>query len=493
MIPLTTLPAGSELHMDGYSICFHIWEVAYARHIQSVTGKSAGCLKVKDASGLKLQRILPSVVPLPVIAEVTREFEHTLRAHGMKLSVYWDGDERVQFKQSTDTSRKDHAEEEWSLYHDYCENGRLPHKNVKLCDLRWPKSRLFAACVLQALEDVSTIFCTEEADAAIAKAVSGKPNAYIVAWDSDFCFFKDCNYIPLPTLGLSDDRSVCGTVLRRDTLASALDIPEALMVEAALLLGNDYVNRKDVESPFATQKVISMKAVLCHLREQDENYRVVGNDESALSFVRNLYDLQDTSDTTRYSHVDLTESKPADSLKPKLPDSVNLGLLALDGGATTVKAAVLRCLRDYVSEDLSDEPVLNAEHIELFDAFQAKQDPQSYNTLWRPMWSSVRVVSMIERLLKECVWINQSDPTMREADLSDIWSPYCFHWKLHIANGLHDSKDLTTAEEPEKCTTDTSGRPIVPVDEFKDIILDSVRRQRVTIIQGETGCGRHTS
>lgn len=494
LIPVTTLPSGSELHMDGYSICFHIWQVAYARHIQSVTGKSTCCLSVKQASKLHLQSILPSVVPLQVIAKVTREFVDTLSAHGMKLSLYWDGDERVHFKQSTDASRSDDADEEWALYHDYCETGRLPRKNAKLCELRWPKSRCFAACVLQAMGDVSMVFCTEEADAAIAKAVSGKPNAFIVAWDSDFCFFKDCNYIPLPTLGLTDDRSVCGTVLRRDTFASELGLPEELMVEAALLLGNDYVNRKDTVSPFSKSKSVTVEAVLSHLREQDESYRVFGRDGAAISFVRNLYDLQDTSKTTRYNHDELVESNPVDSLRPRLPDLVNLELLSLDEEAPSMKAAVLRCLRDYVAQDLSGEPVLNLAHIELFEAFQAKAHPQSSKTLWRPTWSGVNVVSMIEGLLKECIWINRSNPKLRQVKLSDLWAPYHFHWELHKANVAKDVETITSPSKetvkPEPNPVGTICRPILPVDEFQDVILESVKRQRVTIIQGETGCGR---
>jgi hypothetical protein len=480
-----TLLRGSELHMDGYSICFHIWEVAYARHIQSVTGKSTCCVTVKQTSVLNLQTLLPSSVPLPLVATVTREFVETLLKQGMKLSVYWDGDERVHFKQSTDTQRKDEADDEWGLYHAYCETGQLPRKNAKLCELRWPKSRCFTACVLQAMRNVSMVFCTEEADAAIAKAVSGKPNAFIVAWDSDFCFFKDCNYIPLPTLGLTDEQLVCGTVLRRDTIAAELAIPEELMVEAALLLGNDYVNRKDTTSPFSKAKLIAIEDVLTHLRSQAASYRVAGNDEAAVSFVRNLYDLQDTSEIARYHQDDLVESNVADSVKPRLPDSVDLLLLELDGGAPTVKGAVLRCLREYIAKT-GGNGVLKIEHIELFESFQAKTYPQSFKALWRPTWSSVTVVNMIERLLQECIWINRDNPQMRKVGLSDFWSPYHFHWKLHTVN---ETMLASKTMEPEPRPEDSKSRPILPVDEFKDIILDSVRRQRVTIIQGETGCG----
>jgi hypothetical protein len=51
-------------------------------------------------------------------------------------------------------------------------------------------------------ESIKTIFCDEEADSILARAVSGHSRKYALGMGSDFCFFPNVNYVPITTLHL---------------------------------------------------------------------------------------------------------------------------------------------------------------------------------------------------------------------------------------------------------------------------------------------------
>jgi hypothetical protein len=59
------------------------------------------------------------------------------------------------------------------------------------------------------------------------------------------------------------------------------------------------------------------------------------------------------------------------------------------------------------------------------------------------------------------------------------------------SNGLNESaiSEESENDEAKEHTVQTEIRPVLPVDEFEHQIIKSVYENRVTIIQGETGCG----
>ena len=59
-------------------------------------------------------------------------------------------------------------------------------------------------------------------------------------------------------------------------------------------------------------------------------------------------------------------------------------------------------------------------------------------------------------------------------------------------NGLNENMtdEENENEEEKEDERQTEQRPVLPVDEFEDKIIKSVYENRVTIIQGETGCGK---
>lgn len=556
---IVAIPPGSELHVDGYCLCFHVYRIAYARHLNSVLHSKSNhhqrpCARYKknalqSLTPAQVRHLLPTFLPLKLLADVTTEFVQTLRLHKMLIAVYWDGEKRYCFKQATDDRRQSSRDDDWSDFHQYCLYGRVPAVS-SLCE--WckalPMHRLFSTQVLHALQvsNVAMTFCDEEADAVLARAVRGKRHAYIVGFDADFCFFPDANYIPMPTLhapslsSSSSSRSSSGAVtacvIRRDALAAWLHLPhEDLMVELAILMGNDYVDPAEAEfanCPVPTGNFYCTEKILAFLRDQDASFRVTSRSdevEEALRFVRLLYDLEDLTEFDfqgeedcgdeddgggEYgSEDDVVDVSHTESLSSSWRPHVPLDDLDLQNAALvpmkdcSVKEAVLRCLQAHVDRVAVDHSgaLLTQEHVSAL-AQLSISERQSYkivdkgiaNKAWRPDWLDVVAVYAIEKVIHRVIWGAPASPVVRLHPPYAMFDAYKFHALLAATRDLATAIPAPmTAAAPRIAPVEVSNdaapevveRPVLPVDEFEDIILESVRRNRVTIIQGDTGCG----
>jgi hypothetical protein len=545
---IVAIPPGSELHVDGYCLCFHIYETAYARYIDRVLYSKSNhqqrpCTRYKNLRALspnQVRHLLPSFLPLKLLADVTTEFIQMLRKHGMQITVYWDGEKRYSFKLATDNKRQSKFDAEWSDVQQYCLYGRMPAVE-SLCE--WekvlPKHRLFATQTLHALTvaRVNVIFCEEEADHVLAQAASGQPHAYVVGLDSDsdFCFFPAVNYIPISTLDVRTN-TVTACVLQRDKLAASLDLPdEQAMVELAILMGNDYVD--PANAGFQNCPVAGIRntaAVLAFLREQGQGYLVTSSSfevEEALRFVRLLYNLQDLSE---FSFLSDGESENGDdsvalnqsecdseenndsvalngesslaSLRPQIPDElIDLQLAAIQPlKDRSVKEAVLRCLQAYVDRALVDNhrTMLTQEHLSVFQQLVINErqsykdvDKEIVDKAWRPVWEDVAAVYLIEKIISKSIWGSPGSPLVRLNPPYNIFDQYKFHALLRTTRErgmlptVKNDLPLLLPQAVAVKLEPLAERPTLPVDEFENIILESIRKHRVTIIQGDTGCG----
>jgi hypothetical protein len=514
-----------------------VYEVAYARHINSVLHSKSNhqqrpCVRpnvLQSLSAQQVRHLIPSFLPLKLLADVTKEFVQTLRnKHRMNVIVYWDGDKRYTFKQATDGKRQCRLEQEWADYHQYCENGRMTGVK-RLC--QWasslPKHRLFSSQVLHALlvARVDMVFCEEEADRVLAKATTNNPAAYIVGSDSDFCFFPNVNYIPLPTLDASRNDVVTACVIRRDTLTESLRLPdENAMIELAILLGNDYVDPStaELDCPPVEFRDRTDQIVL-FLRDQGAGYRVTSkSDETqdALRFVRMLYSLGDLTEfdcldksRTESEHVSSEHVADEDSVtftRPHIADEELNGCLRMvqPDIDKTVKGSVLRCLRAYVDRANrlggSQETLhVSEEHLTVLEQMSINErqtykdmDKEIPDKMWRPKWDDVLVVYLIEKIVNRYVWDFRDSPLTRINPPYSVFDPYVYHALLRKARDAATSDSVPNDVAPTRALAmnvvepEVVERPSLPIDEFETDILASVRKHRVTVIQGDTGCGK---
>ena len=61
---------------------------------------------------------------------------------------------------------------------------------------------------------------------------------------------------------------------------------------------------------------------------------------------------------------------------------------------------------------------------------------------------------------------------------------------ISISNAANNESMVNDNDDADKGGKVAEPRPVLPVDEFEDKIVQSVYSNRVTIIQGETGCGK---
>jgi len=106
----------STLFIDGAGLAFHLYKIAHARHAaqvltsstsKRVVGSSSSPCSAKRLKPEQVTKLLPNLLPLSKLDEVTREFVETLTSkHHMKLRVFFDGALRREAKQKTDEKRR---------------------------------------------------------------------------------------------------------------------------------------------------------------------------------------------------------------------------------------------------------------------------------------------------------------------------------------------------------------------------------------------------
>jgi hypothetical protein len=519
---IVPIPPGSELHIDGFCLCFHIHEVAYARYLEQQQ-------RLNIASEERNARhCLPLFLPLKLLADVTQEFVAALQSRKLQMYVYWDGEKRYgpkadsntsSFKYITFSRRQEKIDLEWSNFQQYCLYGRLP-SNSNNWEGEFPRSGLFVAQIIHTLKitsGVNLVFCDEEADRVLAQTVSGRLQAYLVGLDSDFCFFPNVAYIPLSTLNASPSSSiVTACVIRRAAVAKSLGISDEHMVELAILMGNDYVvdgMQRNLDNGPNTHDYRDTEAVLSFLRGQGKGYRVYckknapSNLEEILDFVRKQYNLQDLSEyPLEQDSIERDSVNGPEPVRPAInEDHVDLKAIAVHPlRDRSLKESVVRHLQEY-----SNHPGSYITHEHIMALQNLSMDPQqSYIAIddkiddkrWRPLWEDVFAVYAIEKIISKIVQNSLGSRVVLLCPPYALFDQYKYHaflWTIRKEHKYDASQGIRQTADPVKQyavlpthVASQSERPRLPVDEFENEILQSVRKNRVTIIQGETGCGQ---
>lgn len=526
---IVKIPEKSEIHIDGYGLAFYIWDIAFERHLRSLLRCSPCSVSVHEAAtgGVDLQRLLPITVPLSIVDQVTREYMGEL-VRRFRIHVYFDGNGRriIHRESSSKVSKQETTEKRlgaifdaWDNLRLYCSQGSIPPtKTICRWKREFPRPRLLFDQFRHTLRcmDVTIVECEEEGDFIIAKAASGHANAYVLGNDSDFCFFRDINYIPFSSFAVSTGL-VTGCVLRRDILAESLGLEDRDMVELAILCGNDYlVNPATAQLGFCSRDV---QECIDHLRSnlQEGDYRIASEDKSTeevLAFVRVHYDLGDLTpfplalgghgQSSDASIVDTTldgDNVSADCslmARPVLPSALNLELARVVPGVdTSVKSAVLRCLQEYFHKtNECGNCLLSQEHLDVFRNFHAPSRDEFDSSGWRQEWADNLAFYLITKAvafsLKSLESVTSKSPLMRLSPPFALFDFYQFHCLLHkgrvaLREPPVDDQE-SNAVDNRVCLTDEPSE--LPIDEYEDEILKRIRGSRVSIIQAETGAGK---
>jgi len=558
--------------------------------------------KKNKVDPIREQLLLPNYMPLQVLEDVTEEWIVALTGAGgggggggnndeaaagsrARVVVYWDGPARRKVKQATDRRRRARIDDEWDALRSYCLYGCLPSSSqqnssgdnsrpfcrCRYCEMKrtFPKPRLFLSQIKHTLRNfgsgvVSMKYCREECDHIIARDASNDPNAFVLGNDSDFCFFPNVQYIDMSTLHVSsttlssgqrqqqqqqqwgNQRIITAVVIRRKDLADWMGFrDERLLVELALLCGNDYlVDPSAAGLDFCAGRSSSVREKWEYLLErQDEQegfsgcYQLTSSlDETnhVLEFVRTLYGLgnldryelddeveyisddDDDDDDSKQNATQRPKKLSAkgrrsssasdvrpDGARPATPEDLDLSTLRIDPlSDRSPKDTVLRFLQQYVVDraDSAGTAMLTLLHLDVFRTMDVSgsndkslierditHSAMSLDSGWRPNWEDEVAIYVIAEAIRACFDNNPSSPFVRFTSPASIFRHYRFHIELQRARSAAVA-DIPTADPVSSTAREhlpLENKPLIlPVDEHKSAILQAIERNRVTIIQG---------
>jgi hypothetical protein len=219
----------------------------------------------------------------------------------------------------------------------------------------------------------------------------------------------------------------------------------------------------------------------------------------------------------------------------------------------SIKETVLRSLQIYVDRNKEEcidleahgdhQPtsklsvLITQEHVAALEQLTINErqshkdaDKTLADQAWRPLWADVIAVYLIEKIIVRIIQNNLQQKVgsssfapliVRLTPPSIVFDAYKYYALLCVARTKNELKIPTPMkqsnsarkakkrlsqqtkssvlnnndfgaeyhDEVESLDEKVVERPELPVDEFEDVIVKSVYRNRVTIIQGETGCG----
>ena len=519
-LPLEKIPPNARFWIDGNGLAFYLHTIAYTRYLSSlpVAGRYSNntnianavydCPTTKEvmADPVATTLALPCMLPLSILRSVTKEFVAGLRDKVDEMTVLWDGPFR-RFKATTDQQRQQDRDREESYLELYCNHATLMAQKRNLeyaCEWKdiFPFTKLFGTCVKHALSEccatLQNVQCQEEADVELARNASGDSLSYVVGFDSDFFFYKDIQYIPLNQLVVQHPSGLHAFVARRSKLSGLLGFGEEndhRLIDLVLLMGNDYVDPfvcLEVPKEIDLTSVQSMVYYLqCHEDyfvqvKNNNNNKTKNNHEGQVNFCRSLYNLHSLEAFPFDNKMD-----PSFRQHHQHQDRE----MVLQPCDTMVRNGLLRHLQAALDSANPDSKFpLTEQAIRAFEVSSTPDGRQSQSMLaltTRPTYDETKAAKFIELCIARCYRESKDSLLIRSTPPDYLMSRIHFHAALASFREPDLEKEIAPdeiREEEEEPTPVETFR--LPIDDHQDAILENIRNQRVTIIHGETGCGK---
>ena len=561
----------STLAFDGSSLFFHLFRTAFYQHYRKMKSMEN---KFNDDVHF-LTHLLPSMVPLTTIKLVVDDFFNQLIfRYKLNIHIYLDGDIR-RMKQDTLEERRQMRALEESNLRLFLTKSILPKSSgncTKSESILIPTADFFLdnfpipkLCFYQIqhsfklmeqkvetrkLETNLTfriISCTEEADriVAAASAIDTSNKTFAVGTDSDYLIYgfpmdhdfwtigdMHVQYAPLNLLKFGKE-NLEAIVLTRQDVSNAFNISEDLLVEASIIMGNDYTSDYSLKetnfyNDFCNDNEVNLtrRDIFECFADAEDLYKITSRDSKfqlAIEFTRDLFgfgcisdypidggdkeidcslEYNSTEDSTLIDGLDYSQTAIAiDEMKvdDDSPDTLYRQILAPfrdnnKNGSFRLKEKYLFIeeVLESIPNDAMQESLL-AHHLNWENEVISNQLQESIYTTFR------------DRESKGIPFIEFHSP-------ATIFHPYIFHniaCKKNDTNNIDsESNNSSSLSEKEMILIPSQikqkslvefnkidnvlsqSRTILPIDEYKDEILSNIRNHRVTIIQGETGCGK---
>eukprot|EP01043_Picozoa_sp_COSAG02_P042222 COSAG02_NODE_3571_length_6533_cov_8.215981_1_plen_496_part_10 len=414
------------------------------------------------------------------------EMVEQIRSAGIVPVLYCDGQQR-QMKAAETKRRREQRDGKWELLQGTCLDGQ----RVQQKDLPEPPLMMRQVLATATARGVQLVQCRGEADQEMAIACAaqrhGEGAHYVLGQDSDFYMFRGCHYIRFDDLNFSSSDNTpdehCSphasiahaVVWSRAILSEMTGLNERQLIEFAILLGNDYTAQfsKDLygdEVAALGSDEFDPAVILEFIAEASPELRLssnFANVQRAIDFSRALYECEDLSAFP----TDTDESSEEEV------EDYEIILQGTDGSVGQVALQELvtsRRLQPYQLEALST----------------VVRGHREETAPLRLRWSDVCAARRFQRLCAEM----DDTGLLKPGSPADWYDGSTFHalaLKAQISRQAHDAPESDSEREPEpEPELDASGMCVLPIDAHREDILRHIKRHRVTIIQGETGCGK---
>ncbi len=551
-----------------------------------------------------LFHLFPSMTPLSLVESLTNEIlELLLMKYQINLQIYIDGHSKTSramngeesMKEYTDNCRKERRKTKEENLKRFCIQKILPRSFKKkrkqnpdpdLFFNEFPSSKLALDQVLYSIKtfeiklnelthnldlihdsttenygNLTIIHCEEEADrsVALASAMDTSNRTFAVGNDSDFYLFGFAQnspmwimgnvrvqYVPLDYLlnHMLSEGSLKGFVITRQDIANALQLPsEEYLIEAGILVGNDYTNRfvdwrnsrqnksdsrrNAMESTnlykegclenYEYHKKIEFEDILRILVQEtnDTNgctYKIQSDNpefQLAIDYTRDLYQFQNIdhytcqqqNENTYGKHNNGEENKEDkwSTIKPLVEsmdvedhswDTLRHQILAPfeaqshnknDKHSTKFYCAILSALDHIHYNSVNDDMIL----------------PTSID--WNRFSTMIELQKSISIVLRERINIGAyPQPYLNPSRLFNaiIVQHYLLKYDVERLDGIDSNcmnpmqLNVNVDDKDKIYVKKSETKKSLPIDEYEDVILKNISQNRVTIIQGETGCGK---
>lgn len=387
------------------------------------------------------------------------------------------------------------------------------------------------------------IQCRGEADAmvAMASAMDISNQTFAVGQDSDYLVFGyplhhvlwslgdvHVQYLPLDSLVIQKEEGVFGHVVTRKQVAEEFHVSEDDVVEAAILAGNDYTLfmhdlklNKSVNF-FQRQCHGKKKMKRYHLTEIMEEvselkgFQVESSDAEQqlwIDFSRDLYHFRDISGymdkvkDRKHVKEDMDvgmDGRSLTALQRNANDDMTVTNIDFEAfhelllrqselysELPCIRSQIMAPFHELMSEDEDFLQVLR----ETMDVMSS--DSLKYDTIPNGLeWKDYILAEVFQRSILNALRLQSTDKELGSNYApSKIFDHLSFYHAITERNRKRiemDDPEPTLLNPSPSLTSSVSeeARKELPIDEYRDEILSSIKDNRVTIIQGETGCGK---
>jgi len=260
-----------------------------------------------------------------------------------------------------------------------------------------------------------------------------------------------------------------------------------------------------------------------HVRDMRAGYRITSTCaemEQAFQFSRALFTFQTISDFPMDNEVSANKNHNL-HFSPQLPNTFDLKLAETKPSDFSIEDAILRPIQAFIESrgdtltpnevilTNSREPSISEDHVEAFQIIIRMGTDGSETAAAshaQPDWNDVLAAHIFEKCVSKTI---RSWRSIHQSPISNppwkVFNHAQFHSTLtkirtsrvapsqntvSPATAATVSSDNSPSPPVHQHKTTDSPRQILPIDEHEETILDTVKNQRVTIIRGETGCGK---